>query len=104
MAVDNDKRRAIRSFLEDGERASEHFQIIGVADSSHIPAISKKARCNIITERYIGMALNSDAVVVVDPAQVVELKMASQRRGFVGNAFHHASISAQSVDAVCEQL
>src|SRR5262249_8110031 len=104
VTINYDKSRPVLRLLEDIECALQHFQVVGIAYARHVPAISEKARRNIVTECYVGMALDRYAVVVVDPAEVVELEMAGQRRGFVRDAFHHATVAAQGIDVVSEQL
>src|SRR5262249_34777065 len=72
--------------------------------AGHIPAISHEASCNILAKGQGRVAFDGDAVVVVDPAKITELEMSGKRCRFAGDAFHHASITAQSVDVVIEHL
>src|SRR5262249_53255398 len=51
-----------------------------------------------------GVAFDGDFVVVVDPAQIVEPEVSSQRCSFAGNALHHAPIAAERVDVVVEDV
>src|SRR5208283_236048 len=51
-----------------------------------------------------GISLNSDVIVVVDPAEVVETKVARQRRCFGGDALHHASIAANGIYVVIKNV
>jgi hypothetical protein len=43
-------------------------------------------------------------IVVVDPAQIVEGEMAGERRGLGANPFHQATIAANRIDVVVEQI
>ena len=70
VAVDDDQRRAILHVLERLERPVEHFQIVGVADASDVPSVADEARSNVVAEGPIGVTLDRDLVVVVDPAKV----------------------------------
>ena len=68
------------------------------------PAVRDKARRDVFAERPIGVAFDADLVVVVEPAEVIELQMPREARRFRGRAFHHASIAAQGVDVEVEHL
>src|SRR4029079_1323745 len=59
---------------------------------------------DILAEGDAGLALDSDAIVVVDPAQVVELEMAGERRSLRAHPFHQAAVAADRVDVVVEQV
>src|SRR5512133_971986 len=63
-----------------------------------------RAPCHVVAEREGGRTLNGDLVVVVDPAQVVEPQVPGEGGGLLGDTFHHASVAAQRIDVVVEQL
>ncbi len=68
-----------------------------------MPAIGLEALGHVFTERQLGVALDADGVVVVDPAEVIQLQMPGNGRGFAADAFHHVAVTAQGVDVVIEQ-
>ena len=84
--------------------SSMRSQIVGIADPQHVPAIGEEARRDILGEGDAGLAFDGDVVVVVDPAQVVELEMAGERGRLRADAFHQAAVAANRVDVVVEQL
>ena len=43
-------------------------------------------------------------IVVVDPAEVVELDVSCQRGGLTGDPFHQAAVAAQGVDVIVKQV
>src|ERR1035438_184927 len=63
-----------------------------------------EARCHIIAECERGVALDGDVVVVVEPDQVRQPKMASNRSSFIAHALHQISVPAERVDAVVEKI
>ena len=104
VAVQNDQRRpALRS----SGRSRAHprsLQIVGIANAQHIPPIGKKTRRDVLGEGDLGVAFDGDVVVVVDPAQIVELKMAGERGGLRADAFHQAAVAADRIDVVIEDV
>src|SRR5262249_44913575 len=46
--------------------------------------------------------LDSDVVVVPDPAEAIESEMAGQRGGLGRYTFHHAAVATNRIDAVVE--
>ena len=104
VAVENDQRRPALGLAKDRKRVLDPLEIVGIADAQHVPAVSLEARCDILGEGDAGLALDGDVVVVVDPAQVVELEMAGQRGRLRADAFHQAAVAADRVDVVVEQV
>ena len=80
------------------------FEIVGVADAQHVPSVGQEARRDILGEGDARVAFDGDVVVVVDPAKVVELQVAGQRRRFRADAFHQAAVAADGVDVVIEDV
>src|ERR1700675_433635 len=79
-------------------------QIVGIVDVLDIPTIGREPGGYIFVVSEIGIALDGDVVVVVDPAQVGKFQVARDRRGFRGNSFHHVAVAANRPDVVVEQL
>ncbi len=50
------------------------------------------------------MAFDRDRVVVVNPAEIVELQVARERGGFAGNPFHQVAVATLVVDIEVEQF
>src|SRR5882724_11009033 len=75
MAVNNDKRRPARRARGIPQRVLNPVEIVGIAYASHVPSVSQKPPRHVFGERDIGLAFDGDVVVVVDPAEVVELQV-----------------------------
>src|SRR5438132_2011589 len=104
MAVYDNQRGP---FVFPNRRGKGLFQlltIIGVADALHVPMIPHETRRHVVAERQSRIALNGNAIVVVDPDEIAETQMPSQRRRLTGDAFHHAAIPAQRHDVVRDDL
>src|SRR6266704_1903892 len=99
MAVDDHESRPFVFFPGHLKSAPEHIQIIRVAYARDVPAVSDKTRGNVITESPGRVAFDGYFVVVVNPAEVRQPQMTGERRGFVGNPFHHAAVSAERIGA-----
>src|SRR5208283_531838 len=97
VTVDNDQRGAIFGVLKGSECASQSLKVVCIANARYIPPVSKKACRNVFGERKVGIALNRDVVIVVNPTEIREPPMASQRGCLAGDAFHHATIPAERV-------
>src|SRR5262249_19066471 len=104
VTVDNYQCWSIRRAFECPECAIEHLQVIGVPNARDIPAESDEARGHIIAIGERRVTLDRYVVVVVDPAEIIELEMSRQRGGLSGNSFHHAAVAAQGVYVIIEQL
>src|SRR5438552_2843989 len=70
VAVDDDQGGPVGGPLESPESPLEHLEIVGVPDPRDVPAIAEEARGDVLAERPLGMSLDGDPVVVVDPAEV----------------------------------
>ncbi len=103
-AFDDDQRRAIVVGEETLIGVVDRGQVVGILHGEHMPTQAAESRRHVFAEGEIGLALDRDVVVVVDPAEVRELQVAGERRGFVGDAFHHVAIAALRPNVVVEQL
>jgi hypothetical protein len=61
------------------ERILDLFEVIGIANPQHVPAVSQKAHGYVFGEGDACVAIDRDVVVVVDPAEIVETKVTGQR-------------------------
>jgi hypothetical protein len=80
VRVEDDQRRAVLRLPEDGQRMLDALEVVGVADLQDVPAVAHESRRGVVGERDARVAFDRDVVVVVDPAQVVELQVARERR------------------------
>ena len=102
-AVHHDQGGCAGVGLEGLQRVAQCLQVIGIGDVQGVPTVGLEALDHIFTERQLGVALNADGVVVIQPAQIIELQMPGHRRRFAADAFHHVAVTAQRVHVVVEQ-
>ena len=103
-AVDDDQGRPVLGRAETSRaRAATASQSLASRHPQHVPAIGREAGRDILAEGEVGVALDGDRVVVVDPAQVGELQMAGERGRLAGDALHHVAVAADRIDVVVEQ-
>src|SRR2546426_4723091 len=74
----DDQRRPVRDAPGGGERRIECAEVIAVRHALHVPAVALEPLRRVVRKREIGLAVDGDAVVVVDPYQTAELQMAGE--------------------------
>ncbi len=104
MAVENDKRWAALGLLEDLQRVFDKVGVVGVAYAQDIPAVGQKPAAISSVKAMQRVAFDGDVVVVVDPAQIIQLQMAGERRGLRRDAFHHVAVAANDINPVIEDV
>ena len=60
------------------QRTFEHLQVVGIAHTRDIPAVTDEARGHVVAESERRVPLDGDLIVVVDPTQVGELEVPRQ--------------------------
>ena len=70
VAIDNDQRWSVARALKRIERPFEHIEVVRVTHSCHIPFVGQEPRCDVFTERPLGVSFDGDLVVVINPAQI----------------------------------
>ena len=71
-----------------------------MVDAQDLPAVGLKAFAHVFSEGQRGGAVERDLVVVVEPHQLAQPEMASQRGRFVGDALHHVAVAHQGIGKV----
>jgi hypothetical protein len=104
VAVDDDQGRPADLGLEGVEGAGEQSGVVGVPDPEHVPAVALEATEHVVAVGEAGVAVDRDVVVVVEPAEVVELEVAGEGGGLVGDALHQAAVAGERVDVEVEEL
>ena len=102
-AFHGDERRAALMLDDFAIGRIERGQIVGVFHRQHMPTQAAETRGDVLAECQLCAAFDRDLIVVVNPAQVIELQMAGDRRRFVGHAFHQIAVAALHPHAVIEQ-
>src|SRR5579863_9670997 len=90
--------------MESLERASQHFQIVGIGDAGHVPAVADEARGNIVAVGPTRRAVKGDVIVVVDPAEGGKSEVSGQRSGLATDAFHQIAVGTDRVNVEVEDF
>ena len=93
----DDQRRPVRDAPGGGERRIECAEVVAVRHALHVPAVALEPLRRVVREREIGLAVDGDAVVVVDPDQTAELQMAGERAGLVRHALHQVPVGREEI-------
>ena len=73
-------------------------------DSDDVPAVGFEPRGGVVDEPRRDLAVNRDAVVVVQGDQFIQLPSTCQSAGFVADAFHHATIAHEHIGVVIDDV
>ena len=93
-----DERGLVGDRLGLGQGRVQALQIVvAVLDVLHVPAQRLKAGGDILGEGDLGVAVNGDAVVVVQRDQLAQAPVAGDGGGLVGDAFHVAAVAQDHV-------
>src|SRR5215475_5625830 len=104
MAVQNNKGGPTFRLFEYCERLFDSVNVIGIANSQDVPAVSKEARGHVFGEGDVCTPFDADVVVVPDPAEIIQTEMTGEGGSFGSNAFHHATVTADGIDVVVEDF
>ena len=102
-ALDDDERGPRGLPPEGFERPVEGRRVVRVGHVLHAPAEPGEPRADVLTEGEVGVPLDRDRVVVVDPAEVRKLQVARERRGLRRDALHEVAVAAEHVGVVVEE-
>src|SRR5262249_54098246 len=78
VAIQHAERGAILGLAKDAEGGRATREAVGGADAQHVPAVSQKARLDVLGKGETRFPLDGDVVVVVDPAEVIEAQVTGQ--------------------------
>ena len=102
-ATDDQRRRIGRlRRLRDG--GLDRRDIMAVDRADHVPAVGAEARRGVVGEPVVHLAVDRDAVVVVQRHQLAELPDAGQRGHLVRDAFHQAAVAEEHPGAVVDHV
>src|SRR4029077_8529115 len=104
MAVQNNERGPAFRLLEYRERLFDSVNVVGIADAQNVPAVSEKTRGHVFGECDVRVPFDADVIVVPDPAEIIQTEVTGERGSFGSNAFHHATVTADGVNVVVENL
>ena len=103
VRAEHDDRRAIvlLGSINCGAHVVEYPTVF---EALSVPPECVKALGDVLRKGQTGIALNRDAIVVVDHRDLAEAKMATERGGLLGDAFHQVAVGANAEDAVVDDL
>src|SRR5262249_42590248 len=78
VAVKDNKGRPPFGGSESVDRVLDQVEVVRIADAQHIPSVPQETRRDVFGKRELCLAFDRDVVVVVNPAQIVQAKMARQ--------------------------
>ncbi len=101
--VNHDEGRPLRLGLGCDEGAVNRLKVgVTVVNPQDLPAVGFEALAHVLGKGQRGRAVERDPVVVVEPNQLAQPKMTSQRGRFVGDALHHVAVAHQGVAEVID--
>ncbi len=88
--------------LGDGVIDSDH--IVAVNATDHIPAVTFKAFTGIVRKPGFDLAVDGDAVIIIQNDEFGQLQRAGQRTYLVGDAFHETAIANESIGVMVDNF
>ena len=100
----NHQSRLVGAGFGVGDGLADGGGAVAVNRANHVPAAGGEAQSGVVDEPRSNLAVNGDAVVVVQGDQLVQLPRACQGDGFVADAFHHATVAHENVGVVVNDV
>ena len=79
-------------------------QIVAIVNPQDLPAVSFESIVGVLGEAELGRAVEGDEVVIVEEDELAEAQGPGERSCFVGDAFHHVSVTADAEGMVVHDL
>src|SRR5258708_40070869 len=70
----------------------------------NVPTVTQEPGGDVLGEGDSRIPFDRNVVVVIDPAEIVQAKVARQRRRLRSDALHHATIPTNGIDVVIEDV
>ena len=86
------------------DRLPDRLGVVPVHAADHVPAVGLEARRRVVGEPAVHLAVDRDAVVVVDRHQLAQAPGAGQRGDLVRDAFHQAAIAEEHPGVVIDHV
>ena len=96
-----DEGRA-RVALRRGDGGGDGGGVVAV-DPLHMPAIGGEAGRRVVGEGEAGMAVDRDAVIVIEDDHLAKAEMPGQRAGLVAGAFLHIAVAGDHIGEMVDQ-
>jgi hypothetical protein len=98
----DDQRRPAGRALRRGDGGIDGVDVVAVDTGDDIPAIGFEALRRVVDEPRRDIAVDGDAVVVVENDELVQLPDRRKRAGLVADAFHQAAVAGEGVGVVVD--
>ncbi len=84
------------------DRGLERRGVVAIDVSEHLPAIGLEAPRGVVGEPALDMAVDRDAVVVIERDQLTQAERARQRTHLVRDALHEAAVADEGIGVVVD--
>ena len=99
-----DQRRLVRGLLAPPRSPRRSLGVVAVDVGDHVPAVGLEALRRVVGEPALDLAVDRDAVVVVEADQLAEPQRAGERARLVRDAFHQAAVAEEHVGVVVDDV
>ena len=96
----NNQRGLVAAGFGAGNGGRHSGGVMAVHGGNHVPAVSGKTLGRVVDKPGCNLAVDGNAVVVVQGDELVELPGACQRTRFVADAFHQATVAQEHIGVV----
>src|SRR5690606_33651041 len=87
-----------------GNGAVDRSDIMAVNIADHVPAVAFEAARGVVAKPVLHLAVNGNAIVIVEDDKLGQAQSACQGADLVGNAFHEAAIAHEGISMVIDDL
>ena len=84
--------------------AFNRVSIVTIYTTNHVPAVSFETLRGVIGEPAFNVAIDRDAVVIVERNQFTQFQRTSQGTYLVRDTFHHAAVAHESIGEVVNDV
>ena len=78
VAVQDEEGRAARRLAKHQQGLLDSINVVSVADAQNVPTVTQESGGDVLRKGDSRIPFDGDVVVVVDPAEIVQAKMARQ--------------------------
>ena len=104
VRAQHDQRRPVLDLLGLCDGRLEAVQLDVLAEVDRVPPVGLEALGHVLGERHRHVAVELDAVVVVERDQAPELEVAGERAGLRGHALLDVAVGGDRVRVVVDDL